>query len=126
MTACSSTIDVDHLPAHAGNFVLSRGASNLIVDPSPYGSLSSISSNAPTIESTVLPPNYLPSQAYWSTRTGFRWLATTAAGALVARCDYADQYRIQQTPSDIPLDGGTVWRSSGADGTQVPLDGRRR
>jgi len=98
---CSPMIDVDHLPPNAGNFVLARGRTNVIVDPSPYGSLSSLTSNAPTVRSTVLPKDYLPSQGFWGSKTGFRWRDTLAGGTLLARCDYADQYVLQQTPSDV-------------------------
>ena len=100
---CSRTRDVDHAHPNAGNFALSRGRDAVIVDPSPYGTLSSLTSNAPTVESSVLPDNYVPSQAYWSQRTGFRTLEQLSGGLLVIRCDYADQYRIQETPSDIPF-----------------------
>ncbi len=100
---CSRTRDVDHSHPNAGNFALSRGRDAVIVDPSPYGSLSSLTSNAPTVESSVLPATYVPSQAYWSERTGFRTLEQLPGGQIVVRCDYADQYRIQQTPSDIPF-----------------------
>ncbi len=99
---CSKTLDVDHMHPNAGNVVLSRGADDLIVDPSPYGSLSSLTSNAPTVESAHLPPNYKPSQAYWSEKTGFRWAHQTQRGIVVARCDYADQYKFQHRPSDVP------------------------
>lgn len=100
---CSRTRDVDHSHPDAGNFALSRGRDAAIVDPSPYGTLSSLTSNAPTVESSVLPATYVPSQAYWSERTGFRTLEQLPGGQIVVRCDYADQYRIQQTPSDIPF-----------------------
>jgi hypothetical protein len=36
---CHSTVDVDHSHPNAGNFVLSRGGDDVIVDPTPYGSL---------------------------------------------------------------------------------------
>ncbi len=100
---CSGTIDVDHTHANAGSFVLSRGSDDIIVDPSPYGTLSSLTSNAPTVVSDNLPAEYLPSQAFWGRKTGFRWVRTPETGIVAARCDYADQYRIQETPSDIPL-----------------------
>ncbi len=103
VTQCSRTIDVDHMPAAAGNFVLSRGSDHLVVDPSPYGSLSSLTGNAPTIQSGHLPANYVPSQAYWSVRTGYSWATRLEGGELLARCDYADQYKFQERPSDIPL-----------------------
>ena len=40
VAACAQTSGLDHRSPNAGNFVLSRGAADLIVDPSPYGSLS--------------------------------------------------------------------------------------
>ncbi|MEP7311024.1 MAG: hypothetical protein ABI859_00450 [Pseudomonadota bacterium] len=98
---CSRARDVDHMHPNAGSFVLSRGRDDVIVDPSPYGTLSSLTSNAPTSESGNLPASYQPSQAFWATRTGFDWIWQAADGMLVARCDYADQYRIQQTPTDV-------------------------
>ena len=103
VTPCSGKIDVDHTHPNAGSFVLTRGSDDLIVDPSPYGTLSSLTSNAPTVLSENMPDHYRPSQAFWGTRTGFRWIATQDDGAVAARCDYADQYRIQETPTDIPL-----------------------
>jgi hypothetical protein len=103
---CSSTIDVDHLPPHAGNFVLSRGRDHAIVDPTPYGSLSSLTSNAPTVEATGQPPGYVPSQTFWSRATRFVWKQGFGEGGVLARCDYADQYRFRDEPSPIPL----AWR----------------
>lgn len=100
---CSPTIDVDHLPPNAGNFVLSRGRDHAIVDPSPYGSLSSLTSNAPAVEAPGQPDGYVPSQAFWSRDTGFRWKRTLPGGMLLARCDYADQYRFRDVPSPIKL-----------------------
>lgn len=100
---CTKTIDVDHLPANAGNFVLTRGADELLVDPSPYGSLTSLTSNAPTVESAHLPADYKPSQAYWSEKTGYTWARQTESAIVAARCDYADQYKFQERPSDVPM-----------------------
>jgi hypothetical protein len=103
VTPCAGSIDVDHMHPNAGSFVLSRGDDDLIVDPSPYGTLSSLTSNAPTVESRNLPDEYRPSQAFWGRETGFRWITTPTAGIKAIRCDYADQYRIQDTPSDVSL-----------------------
>lgn len=100
---CTKTIDVDHLPANAGNFVLTRGADEIVVDPSPYGSLASLTSNAPTVESAQLPAEYKPSQAFWSVKTGYAWARQTESAIVAARCDYADQYKLQQNPSDVPM-----------------------
>jgi hypothetical protein len=100
--ACNKTIDVDHVHPNAGNIAISRGSDDVIVDPSPYGTLSSLTSNAPTVESKQLPPDYKPSQAFWSLKTGFTWAHQTASGIVTARCDYADQYKFQDNPSDVP------------------------
>ncbi len=103
-TTCTAiSPDDDHNPANAGNFVLTRGVDEVIVDPSPYGSLSSLTSNAPTVDSKQHLPNYRPSQAPWGETTHFEWALQTATGVVVSRCDYADQYRFQAKPSDIPL-----------------------
>lgn len=99
---CNHTIDVDHSHPNAGNFVLSRGADDVIVDPSPYGTLATLTSNAPTVVSAHLPEEYKPSQAWWSVKTGFAWKEQTASGIVATRCDYADQYKFQDRPSDVP------------------------
>lgn len=113
---CSRTLDVDHRPPNAGNFVIARGRDEVLIDPTPYGSLSSLTSNAPTIESPQLPDNYRPSQAFWGKASGLRTMLQTASGAVALRCEYADQYAFQERPSDvkmatrevalIPYDGG--------------------
>ncbi|MGE0869621.1 MAG: hypothetical protein AB7P03_13735 [Kofleriaceae bacterium] len=99
---CQHALDVDHRHPKAGNFVLSRGADNVIVDPSPYGSQSSLTSNAPTVASGQLPRHYIPSQADWSVGTGWKWTTQTKSGVIAARCDYADQFKFQGRKSDVP------------------------
>ena len=101
--SCSRARDIDHMHPNAGNFVLRRGPDDVIVDPSPYGTLSTLTGNAPTVESKNLPDEYLPSQAFWGLRSGYRWISRAGREGLAIRCDYADQYRIQQTPTDVPL-----------------------
>ena len=124
---CTKHIDVDHLPANAGNFVLTRGADELLVDPSPYGSLASRTSNAPTVESGQLPEEYKPGQAYWSEKTGYAWERQTASAIVVARCDYADQYKFQDRPSDVPFAERDVVYIPGVhgDATAVVVDRAR-
>ncbi len=122
---CSRTLDVDHFQPNAGNFVISRGKDDLIIDPSPYGSLSTLTGNAPTVDSPQLPANYRPSQAYWSEATGLRWAHQTERGVVAARCDYADQYKFQHRPSDVPMamrDFVLVPRNQGADALLVIAD----
>lgn len=99
---CARTDDLDHRGPTAGNFVLSRGTADLIVDPSPYGSLSTMTSNAPTVLSRHLPENYVPSQGAWGDDVAWRWVTRTRGGVLAARCDYADAYQFQHRPSDVP------------------------
>lgn len=92
----------DHQFPNAGNFVLTRGGDHLIADPSPYGSLSTLTGNAPTVVSPNLPDNYQPSQGPWAERVGFDWATQTASGVIAARCDYHDTYRFQLEPTDVP------------------------
>jgi hypothetical protein len=102
VTSCHAAIETDHRHPDAGNFVLSRGRDDAIVDPSPYGSQSTLTSNAPTVASAQLPKEYIPSQAFWSERTGFDFATQRKSGVIAARCDYSDQYKFQQRRSDVP------------------------
>ncbi|HVY29692.1 MAG TPA: hypothetical protein VHB79_24200 [Polyangiaceae bacterium] len=100
---CARHLVDDHQYANAGNWVLTRGADDLVVDPSPYGSLSTLTGNAPAIDSAALPAGYSPSQGFWGKETGFRWARQTRSGVSAARCDYADQFRRDDVPSDVQL-----------------------
>ncbi|TMQ03654.1 MAG: hypothetical protein E6J91_46270 [Deltaproteobacteria bacterium] len=125
VTTCQHALEVDHRHPDAGNFVLSRGKDDVIVDPSPYGSQSTLTSNAPTIASGRLPPKYVPSQGAWGTATGWDWTAQTRSGVVVARCDYADQFRFQDRASDIPdalRDLVLLPSSDGGDASLVVVD----
>lgn len=125
---CTSTIDIDHFHADAGNVVLSRGKDDALVDPSPYGTLSTLTSNAPTVESGHLPADYKPSQAWWSERTRWIFAEQTRTGVVAARCDYADQYKFQDRPSDVPAatrDLVLVPWADGRDGSLVVIDRAR-
>ena len=42
--------------------MISRGKDEVVVDPSPYGTFSTLTSNAPTVRSAQLPDEYQPSQ----------------------------------------------------------------
>jgi MYXO-CTERM domain-containing protein len=102
VTECHATIETDHRHPSAGTFSLSRGKDDVIVDPSPYGSQSTLTSNAPTVDSAQLPKDYIPSQGSWSEKTGYDFITQRASGVVAARCDYSDQYKFQQRPSDVP------------------------
>ncbi|CAN5921663.1 hypothetical protein BH11MYX3_BH11MYX3_24870 [soil metagenome] len=99
---CQRSLDVDHRQPKAGNFVLSRGVDDAIVDPSPYGSVSTLTSNAPTVASAQLPADYIPSQGAWSEKVAWDWATQTRSGVVAVRCDYSDAYRFQSRRSDVP------------------------
>ena len=120
---CSRRRVADHQHNDAGNFVLTRGADDLVVDPSPYGSMSTLSSNAPAADSESVPSGYSPSQADWGEATRMVWQKQLSSGVAVARCDYADQFRYEDQPSDVaPALRDFVLIPSGADGTLVLVD----
>ena len=104
VTRCDSARVPDHMFLDAGNVVMSRGADHLIVDPSPYGSLSTLTGNAPTTASPQLPSNYQPSQGAWGgDDVNFTWATQKQSGIVAARCNYAGQYDFQGTATDVPL-----------------------
>ncbi|HSD89215.1 MAG TPA: hypothetical protein VLB44_16920 [Kofleriaceae bacterium] len=102
VSECHGAIETDHRHPSAGTFALSRGKDDVIVDPSPYGSQSTLTSNAPTVASAQLPKDYIPSQGLWGVKTGYDFITQRASGIVAARCDYSDQYRFQQRESDVP------------------------
>ncbi|MCL4225343.1 MAG: hypothetical protein KJZ91_12850 [Myxococcales bacterium] len=117
----------DHLFFDAGNLVLSRGADHLIVDPSPYGTMSTLTGNAPTVASAVLPPGYAPGQGPWGRpdEVGFAWRRQTQSGVVAARCEYAGQYRFREVPPDVSRavrDLVLVPHGDGGDATLVLVD----
>lgn len=125
VAGCAKTDNLDHRGPNAGNFALARGANDLVVDPSPYGSLSTLTSNAPTVLSKHLPANYQPSQGAWGSDVGWAWATKTTSGVVAARCDYSDAYRFQQRPSDVEdavRDFVLVPTRDGKDATLVVVD----
>jgi hypothetical protein len=103
---CSPKLVDDHQYANAGNWVLTRGADDVVVDPSPYGSLSTLTGNAPAVDSASLPEGYSPSQGFWGKKTDWLWTRRSGSGLAVARCDYADQFQ----RSDVKSDVASAWR----------------
>ena len=84
-----------------------------------------MTSNAPTVESAHLPDDYKPGQAYWSEKTRWDWAHQTRGGVVVGRCDYADQYKFQHRPSDVPAavrDLVVVPWADGTDASVVVID----
>ncbi len=121
ITECQRTLDIDHRHPNTGNFVLARGKDDVIVDPSPYGSQSTLTGNAPTVASAHLPPDYIPSQGGWGVKSGWDWTTQTRSGVVAARCDYSDQYRFQHRASDVPDAIRDFVLLPGADGTDAAL-----
>ncbi len=100
---CTRRLVDDHEHNDAGNFVLARGADDMVVDPSPYGTLSTLTGNAPAVDSNVLPDGYSPSQGNWGAATHLAWTRQSVSGVAAARCDYADQFRLDDSPSDVKV-----------------------
>ena len=117
---CSHSLDVDHRHPDAGNIAISRGTDDALVDPSPYGSLSTLTSNAPTVLAGKLPDDYKPSQAEWGDAT-WLWTAQTASGVLAARCDYADTFKFQERKTDVPMAMRDFVVLPAADGTSATV-----
>ena len=98
----------DHQHMDASNFVLSRGEDALIVDPSPYGSRSTLTGNALTVDSDVVLKDYKPSQTPWSTAE-LPWARGTAAGVVAAS---PRGVTLWPTTSTTPF--SWIWKKLGA------------
>jgi hypothetical protein len=91
----------DHQHVDATNFVFMRGQDDLVVDPSPYGTRSSLTSNAITCDSDDVTGDYAPSQTPWS-KAELVWVRGAQSGVVAARGDFARAFDFTDTPSDIP------------------------
>jgi MYXO-CTERM domain-containing protein len=92
----------DHQHIDATNFGFARGHDQLIIDPSPYASLSSLTSNALTVDSQSVQDNYRPSQSPY----GFSelvWARGFQSHTAAARGDFAAAFRWDDKPSDVPF-----------------------
>ncbi len=120
----------DHLFFDAGNLVLSRGPDHLIVDPSPYGSMSSLTGNAPTLSSNTLLEQYRPGQGPWGSpaNVGFAWRRQSRSGVVATRCEYSGQFKFRSDDERAPdvtravRDLVLVPTSAGTDATLVVID----
>lgn len=102
-----------HQHVDAGNVTLSRGADALVIDPSPYGTQSTLTGNAPTMSQPHFNADYRPSQGSWgeenppdvlplSLSTRFLFArSSTAAGVSATQCAYTGQFRFQGNASTI-------------------------
>ncbi|HSS39735.1 MAG TPA: hypothetical protein VLT58_13290 [Polyangia bacterium] len=91
----------DHIHLSASNFVFTRGADHLIVDPSPYGLASTQNTNAVTADSAQVTGDYATSQTFWS-NADLPWARGSQSGVFAARSDFARAFDVKETPSDIP------------------------
>jgi hypothetical protein len=94
-------VNSDHHHFSASNFVFSRGADHLIVDPSFYGCRSTLPTNAVTADSAVVTGTYAPSQTPWS-QAELLWARGTSSSVFAARSDFASAFIFANMPSDIP------------------------
>lgn len=92
----------DHEHADASNVTLYHGADALIVDPSPYGSLSTLTGNALTVESNAVGDDYKPSQAVWSSLAELPWSRAGQSGIVAARADLSNAFNSSKASSDVP------------------------
>ncbi|HVY49757.1 MAG TPA: hypothetical protein VHB21_27875, partial [Minicystis sp.] len=90
----------DHEHLSASNFVLSRGADALVVDPSGYGEVDSFATNAVSADSSVAQGDYGGTQTPWS-EAELAWARGTDDGVVAARSDFAKAFIFSSTPSDI-------------------------
>ncbi len=92
----------DHQNHDSSNFAFSRGADHLIVDPTPYGSRSTLTGNALTVESAVDKAEYRPSQTPFS-KASLAYARTTTTGVVATRADIAHAFDFSSTASDVPF-----------------------
>jgi hypothetical protein len=92
----------DHQHVDASNFVFARGADPLIVDPTPYGSRSTLTSNALSVDSDVVQDRYKPSQTFWGTAE-LPWARAVRSGITTARADVGPAFAFNNADSDVPL-----------------------
>ena len=93
---------VDHQHLDASTFVLSRGSDSLVVDPSPYGSLSTLTTNALSVDSLTVQANYRPSQSPYS-RAELPWARGTEGGVAAGRAALEGAFADPSGKSDVPF-----------------------
>ena len=92
----------DHQHYAASNFVFTRGADHLIVDPSPYGLVGTLTTNAVTADSAQVGGDNAPSQTSWS-KAELLWARGTQSGVFGARSDFSKAFNGNNNKtSDIP------------------------
>ena len=99
-TGAPAVVD-DHQHFSASNFVFSRGADHLIVDPSNYGEFDTFETNALSVDSDILKGDYAGTQTPWS-RAELTWARGTGDAVYAARSELAQAFIFSDTASDIP------------------------
>ena len=92
----------DHEHADASNLTFYRGADALVIDPSPYGSLSTLTGNSLTVESNAVGDEYKPSQAVWDNASELPWARSGQSGIVAARGDIAKAF-VSGAKADVPF-----------------------
>jgi hypothetical protein len=90
----------DHDHFSASNFVFTRGADHLVVDPSRYGEVSTLATNALSVDSAQLTGNYAQSQSGWS-QAELAWARGTDDGVYAARSDLTKAFLFTSKPTDV-------------------------
>ncbi len=91
----------DHQHIDSSNFVLTRGSDHLIVDPSPYGSLSSQTSNAIIVDSNTVGADYRPCQSAQS-KAELPWARGFESGVVGARAELSKAFQTDGN-TDVPF-----------------------
>lgn len=126
---CGPRLVDDHQHVNAGNWLFSRGSDHLVVDPTPYGSRSTLNGNAPAVASKNIPGSPSQQWALLGRKTDLTWVRSVAGGIVAARGDYSDQFSKHDNTddTDVPSDVPTALRDwvffpYGGDATTVIVD----
>ncbi|MBL0195970.1 MAG: hypothetical protein IPQ09_17440 [Myxococcales bacterium] len=92
----------DHQHIDASNFAFARGADHLIVDPSPYGSLSTLTGNAITVDSKTVGADYQPGQSARS-QADLPWARGFESGVVTARAELSKAFADSEGKTDVPF-----------------------
>jgi hypothetical protein len=82
--------EVDHVHWAAGNFVFSRGADHLVVDPSNYGEPGTLETNA--VAADTPKSVYPPSQTPWGL-SYLPWARASTGNVFAGRSEFAEAFR---------------------------------
>ena len=92
----------DHQHIDASNFAFARGSDHLIVDPSPYGSLSTLTGNAIAVDSRTVGTDYRPGQSARS-QAELPWARGFVSGVVTARSELSKAFADSEGKTDVPF-----------------------